>query len=94
MDKLVIQGGTPLTGEVRISGAKNATLPILCAALLTRDTLRLQNVPHLHDVTTMLGLLAQMGVEISLDEKLGSGEPACPGGQSRRRAQEFPAHRA
>ncbi len=73
MDKLVIQGGTPLTGEVRISGAKNATLPILCAALLTRDTLRLQNVPHLHDVTTMLGLLAQMGVEISLDEKLGVG---------------------
>ena len=73
MDKLVIQGGVPLTGEVRISGAKNAALPILCAALLTRGTLRLQNVPHLRDVTTMLNLLAQMGVEVSLDEKLGVG---------------------
>ncbi|HEY4679625.1 MAG TPA: UDP-N-acetylglucosamine 1-carboxyvinyltransferase, partial [Candidatus Angelobacter sp.] len=73
MDKLVIQGGVPLTGEVRISGAKNAALPILCAALLTGDTLRVQNIPHLRDVTTTLSLLAQMGVEISLDEKLGVG---------------------
>lgn len=73
MDKLVIQGGVPLTGEVRISGAKNAALPILCASLLTSGTLRLQNVPHLRDVTTMLNLLAQMGVEVSLDEKLGVG---------------------
>lgn len=73
MDKLVIQGGVPLTGEVRISGAKNAALPILCASLLTPGTLRLQNVPHLRDVTTMLNLLAQMGVEVSLDEKLGVG---------------------
>ncbi len=73
MDKLVIQGGVPLTGEVRISGAKNAALPILCASLLTPGTLRVQNVPHLRDVTTMLNLLAQMGVEISLDEKLGVG---------------------
>ena len=73
MDKLVIQGGVPLTGEVRISGAKNAALPILCASLLTPGTLRLQNVPHLRDVTTTLNLLAQMGVEVSLDEKLGVG---------------------
>jgi UDP-N-acetylglucosamine 1-carboxyvinyltransferase len=73
VDKLVIQGGVPLTGEVRISGAKNAALPILCAALLTGDTLRIQNIPHLRDVTTTLTLLAQMGVEISLDEKLGVG---------------------
>jgi len=73
VDKLVIQGGVPLTGEVRISGAKNAALPILCASLLTRGTLRLQNVPHLRDVTTTLNLLAQMGVEVSLDEKLGVG---------------------
>jgi UDP-N-acetylglucosamine 1-carboxyvinyltransferase len=73
VDKLVIQGGVPLTGEVRISGAKNAALPILCASLLTSGTLRLQNVPHLRDVTTMLNLLAQMGVEVSLDEKLGVG---------------------
>ena len=73
MDKLVIQGGVPLTGEVRISGAKNAALPILCASLLTPGTLRLQNVPHLRDVTTTLNLLAQIGVEVSLDEKLGVG---------------------
>jgi UDP-N-acetylglucosamine 1-carboxyvinyltransferase len=73
VDKLIIQGGVPLTGEVRISGAKNAALPILCAALLTPDTLRLQNLPHLRDVTTTLNLLAQMGVEVSLDEKMGVG---------------------
>ncbi|MEO8003783.1 MAG: UDP-N-acetylglucosamine 1-carboxyvinyltransferase [Betaproteobacteria bacterium] len=73
MDKLLIQGGVPLTGEVRISGAKNATLPILCASLLTAETLSLQNVPHLRDVTTTLNLLGQMGVEVSLDEKLGVG---------------------
>src|SRR5260221_6982592 len=73
VDKLIIQGGIALTGEVRISGAKNAALPILCSALLTPGTLRLQNVPHLRDVTTTLNLLAQMGVEISLDEKLGVG---------------------
>jgi UDP-N-acetylglucosamine 1-carboxyvinyltransferase len=73
VDKLVIQGGVPLTGEVRVSGAKNAALPIICASLLTRGMLRLRNVPHLRDVTTTLNLLAQMGVEISLDEKLGVG---------------------
>jgi UDP-N-acetylglucosamine 1-carboxyvinyltransferase len=71
MDKLVIQGGVPLSGEIRVSGAKNAALPILCAALLTPQALRVQNVPHLRDVTTMLTLLGQMGVEVSLDEKLG-----------------------
>ncbi|HEX6829088.1 MAG TPA: UDP-N-acetylglucosamine 1-carboxyvinyltransferase [Burkholderiales bacterium] len=68
MQKLVIQGGRRLAGEVRISGAKNAALPILCAALLTPGTLRLENVPHLRDVTTMLTLLGQMGVEITVDE--------------------------
>ena len=71
MDKLLIQGGVPLNGEICISGAKNAALPILCASLLTADTLTLSNVPHLHDVTTMLKLLGQMGVQVSLDEKLG-----------------------
>jgi UDP-N-acetylglucosamine 1-carboxyvinyltransferase len=73
LDKLVIQGGVPLTGETRISGAKNAALPILCSAILTPETLRIQNVPHLRDVTTTLNLLAQMGVEVSLDEKTGLG---------------------
>jgi UDP-N-acetylglucosamine 1-carboxyvinyltransferase len=71
MDKLIIEGGVPLKGEVRVSGAKNATLPILCAAILSAEPLRVANVPHLHDVTTMLALLAQMGIQVSVDEKLG-----------------------
>ena len=72
MDKLIIQGGVPLDGEVRISGAKNAALPILCAGLLAGSgTLKVGNVPHLHDVTTMIGLLVQMGMAVSVDEKLG-----------------------
>jgi UDP-N-acetylglucosamine 1-carboxyvinyltransferase len=69
MDKLVINGGVPLSGEVRISGAKNAALPILCAGLLTGETLQVQNVPHLRDVTTTLSLLGQMGVQVTLDDK-------------------------
>ena len=71
MDKLVIQGGLPLNGEIRISGAKNAALPILCAGLLTSDTLTLSNVPHLKDVTTTLSLLKQMGVQVIKDENSG-----------------------
>ncbi len=71
MDRLLIEGGVPLSGEARVSGAKNATLPILCAALLTEEPLTVTNVPHLRDVTTMLNLLAQMGVAISMDEQLG-----------------------
>jgi UDP-N-acetylglucosamine 1-carboxyvinyltransferase len=62
MDKLVIEGGTRLHGEVPVSGAKNAALPILCAALLTPEPLRLTNVPQLNDVRTMRTLLKQMGV--------------------------------
>ncbi|MGA9666743.1 MAG: UDP-N-acetylglucosamine 1-carboxyvinyltransferase [Gallionella sp.] len=64
MQKLAIQGGARLVGEVRISGAKNAALPILCASLLTRDSLQLGNVPDLNDVATMRKLLQQMGVAI------------------------------
>jgi len=71
MDKLLIEGGVPLSGEVSISGAKNAALPLLCAALLTDQPLHLSNVPHLNDVSTMLRLLVQMGVEVTLDEKNG-----------------------
>jgi len=71
VDKLVIEGGVPLSGEVRVSGAKNATLPILCASLLTTKPLVVTNVPHLRDVTTMLTLLGQLGVSISIDERLG-----------------------
>ena len=69
MQKLVIQGGTTLNGEVSISGAKNAALPILCASLLTAETLKIENVPQLNDVTTMLALLRQMGIDITQDGK-------------------------
>jgi UDP-N-acetylglucosamine 1-carboxyvinyltransferase len=62
MDKLLIQGGHPLKGEVRISGAKNAALPILCAALLTDEPLELTNVPALRDIATALSLLSRMGM--------------------------------
>jgi UDP-N-acetylglucosamine 1-carboxyvinyltransferase len=71
VDKLVIQGGAPLSGEVRISGAKNAALPLMCASLLTSEPMRFSNVPHLKDVTTMIGLLGRMGVQVALDDRLG-----------------------
>ncbi len=67
MQKLAIQGGSRLNGEVRISGAKNAALPILCAGLLTGDTLQLANVPELNDVATMRKLLQQMGMAIEVN---------------------------
>ncbi len=70
MDKLVIQGGAPLNGEIRISGAKNAALPIICAGLLTAQPLQLSGVPHLRDVTTMLELLGHMGMKIAVDERM------------------------
>ena len=68
MDKLLIEGGTPLKGEVRVSGAKNAALPILCASLLTPEPLTLTNVPRLNDVRTMQTLLSQMGVRLDTSE--------------------------
>ena len=68
MDKLIIRGNVPLNGEIRISGAKNAALPILSAALLTGAPVRICNIPHLHDVTTTMSLLGQMGVHLTLDE--------------------------
>jgi len=70
MDKLIITGGGPLDGEVRISGAKNAALPILAATLLASEPVMVRNVPHLHDVTTTLALLGRLGVELIVDEKL------------------------
>ncbi|KXJ42430.1 MAG: UDP-N-acetylglucosamine 1-carboxyvinyltransferase [Cycloclasticus sp.] len=70
MDKLIIQGGGPLSGEIRISGAKNAALPILAAALLAENPVIIGNVPHLHDITTTMSLLGQMGVTLSVDEKV------------------------
>ncbi|MEJ6565695.1 MAG: UDP-N-acetylglucosamine 1-carboxyvinyltransferase, partial [Burkholderiales bacterium] len=71
MERLLIQGGVKLFGEVNVSGAKNAALPILCASLLTSETVRIDNLPHLHDVTTMLTLLGHIGVDVELDEKMG-----------------------
>lgn len=64
MDRFLIAGGEPLVGEVVVSGAKNASLPILCASLLTAETLQVSNVPRLRDVSTTVKLLRQMGVQI------------------------------
>ena len=68
MQKIVVEGGMPLRGDVRISGAKNAVLPILCAALLADSDLVVRNVPNLHDVKTTLRLLAELGCGITLDD--------------------------
>lgn len=70
MDKLLIKGGVRLQGEIRIAGAKNSALPILASTLLTHDTVQICNLPHLFDITTMIELLACMGVEPVIDEKL------------------------
>lgn len=70
MDKLLITGGTRLNGVVRASGAKNAALPILAATLLTKELITIQNLPHLHDITTMLELLGSMGCGVVVDEKM------------------------
>ena len=70
MDKLLISGGIPLEGEIRISGAKNAALPVLIASLLTDQNLVVSNVPHLRDITTTLELLGHLGVRIEVDDKL------------------------
>ena len=85
MDKLLIQGGSPLHGEVSISGAKNAALPILCASLLSAEPLHITNLPHLNDVSTMLRLIGQMGVEVTMDgndglilNSHGLNNPAAP----------------
>ncbi len=70
MDKLQIHGGIALAGEIRISGAKNATLPILAGCLLADGPVTVSNVPHLQDVTTMIELLGRMGVSVTVDEKM------------------------
>ena len=68
--KIVINGGRPLNGDVWISGAKNAVLPILAACLLADGPVTIGNVPHLHDVTTTMELLGQMGVQLVVDERM------------------------
>jgi UDP-N-acetylglucosamine 1-carboxyvinyltransferase len=70
MEALLINGGRRLEGEVRISGAKNAALPILAATLLADEPVRLSNIPHLNDVTTSIELLGRMGVSVTIDEKM------------------------
>ncbi len=70
MDKLIITGGAKLTGELRISGAKNAALPILAATLLCEHPVSIGNIPHLHDITTTMQLLGQMGIHLTIDEKM------------------------
>ena len=70
MDKLSITGGKPLSGRLRISGAKNSTLPILAGTLLTGEPVTVGNAPHLQDVTTMIELLGCMGANVVIDEKL------------------------
>ena len=70
MDKLQVAGGPPLEGEVRVSGAKNAALPILAATLLASEPVAIGNVPHLQDVTTMIELLGRMGVTVTVDERM------------------------
>ena len=70
MDKLIVSGGRRLQGEVRISGAKNAALPVLIASLLTDKPLQIGNIPHLHDITTTMELLGRLGVHLQVDEKM------------------------
>ncbi len=70
MDKLLIKGGVQLSGELRISGAKNAALPIMAATLLSDQPVNLGNIPHLHDITTTMELLGRMGVQLMVDEKM------------------------
>ena len=82
MDKLLIRGGRPLHGDIAISGAKNAALPELCAALLTAEPVVLHNVPRLQDVATMLKLIGNMGVTAERDDngtvRLNAGELHTP----------------
>ncbi|GIK95885.1 MAG: UDP-N-acetylglucosamine 1-carboxyvinyltransferase [Alphaproteobacteria bacterium] len=73
MDKIRIRGGNRLTGTIGISGAKNAALPLMAAALLTEETLRLTNLPHLADITTMANLLGQLGVSLHMNGGAGNG---------------------
>jgi UDP-N-acetylglucosamine 1-carboxyvinyltransferase len=70
MDRIRIRGGNPLKGEIRISGAKNAALPLMCTCLLTDDEVRLDNVPDLADITTLTNLLAHLGVEVTTRQSL------------------------
>jgi UDP-N-acetylglucosamine 1-carboxyvinyltransferase len=73
MDRILIRGGKPLHGTIQIGGAKNAALPLMAASLLSDDILRLSNLPHLADISTMAHLLAELGVEIGMSGDAGNG---------------------
>ena len=73
MDKIRIIGGRPLQGTISIGGAKNAALPLMAASLLTSDTLSLSNLPHLADITTMLHLLSELGVQVNMSGDAPNG---------------------
>tara|TARA_B100000586_G_scaffold210862_1_gene157982 strand:+ start:1840 stop:3108 length:1269 start_codon:yes stop_codon:yes gene_type:complete len=70
VDKLLIRGGNPLAGTVTISGSKNSALPILAASILSEESLRIANVPHLNDVTTMIELLGTIGLDVTVEENM------------------------
>ena len=91
MDKIRIRGGRPLTGDIRISGSKNAALPLMAASLLTDETLTLTNLPHLNDITTMASLLGQHGVEIVLNGEAEGGGPGDDHNDLRGRVLELTA---
>lgn len=78
MDKILIRGGRPLKGDIQISGAKNAALPLMAAALLTPGTVRLSNLPHLMDISTLANLLTRLGAELHLNGHCG---PDCHSGR-------------
>jgi UDP-N-acetylglucosamine 1-carboxyvinyltransferase len=80
MDRIRIRGGRPLKGEIAISGAKNAALPLMAACLLSEETLRLSNLPHLVDITTLANLLVHLGVEIHMNGATEGGLEGGPGG--------------
>ena len=91
MDRLLIKGGTRQQGDVTISGAKNAALPILAGTLLASEPVTISNVPQLNDVATMLTLLQSMGVEVTLDDQMNVESNA--GNVSKRLRSEWHKHR-
>ena len=84
MDKIIIEGGHRLVGEVKISGAKNAALPIMAACLLAEGRCRLENLPHLRDINTMAALLRHMGAEVDFTN--GQADITADGGERPERA--------
>ncbi len=91
MDRIRIRGGRPLRGEITISGAKNAALPLMAASLLSEETLTLSNLPHLVDITTLANLLVHLGVEIRMNGAAEGGPEGGPGGDPCGRVLELTA---